>query len=183
MKLSLKQVKNHCCIHAHIKYFPRLLPAYTEANIDDFSFQLPQLSSALRGMKVDQEFHLVICSHRYNTEILHQCSHQWRCLQIVFIGLTSVGWVFQYSLYTVIWGEITSMSFFYQIVIKVSAFNMHSVHGNSSQATTRFSALDFLSPGIIEVMSSDKKCYTSGYLNFLVQQITLLQRFCGDSLL
>lgn len=26
-------------------------------------------------------------------------------------------------------------------------------------------------------------CYTSGYLNFLVQQITLLQRFCGNGLL
>lgn len=60
---------------------------------------------------------------------------------------------------------------------------MHSVCGNSSQATTRFSALDLSSPGIIEVMSSVKMCNTSGYLNFLVQQITLLQRFCGNGLL
>ena len=40
------------------------------------------------------------------------------------------------------------------------------------------SALQSLSPGVIEVMSSVKMCYTSGYLNFLVQQITLLWRFC-----
>lgn len=57
------------------------------------------------------------------------------------------------------------------------------VSGNSAQATARLPALDSLSLGTVEVMSSVKMCYTSGYLNFLVQQITLLWRVCGDGLL
>lgn len=71
-----------------------------------------------------------------------------------------------------------SMSFFIKLSLKC-LLSICTV----SMATLQSLPPDLLSPGIMEVMSSVKMCYTSGYLNFLVQQITLLQRFCGNGLL